>query len=165
MVKAAQDHHGPTLVTGPKLALHFGVVRQHVDQLVQKGVIEKRPDNLFDQDASRLKYLTYLRDDPVGRRPCTTLGQRPSRLLSEPCCRTPARGCLRRPDRPGWSHSSTQSKLVGRRPVWKNSRAAARASSLDTSVHLGNSEYPSPYAYPISLSLLRRPRLNALDSP
>ena len=54
---------GPVLVTGPKLAHHFGVVRQHIDQLVQKGVIEKRPDGLFDQDVSRLKYLTYLRDE------------------------------------------------------------------------------------------------------
>jgi hypothetical protein len=29
---------------------------------VQKGVIERRPDGLFDQDVSRWKYLTHLRE-------------------------------------------------------------------------------------------------------
>jgi DNA-binding MarR family transcriptional regulator len=52
----------PVLVSGPKLALHFGCVRQHIDQLVQQGVIERR-DGLFDQDVSRLKYLNHLRTD------------------------------------------------------------------------------------------------------
>jgi hypothetical protein len=52
---------GPVLVSGVKLAAHFGVVRQHVDQLTQQGVIERRADGLFDQDVSRLKYLTHLR--------------------------------------------------------------------------------------------------------
>jgi hypothetical protein len=63
VAKPARNPLGSTLETGPKLALHFGVVRQHIDQLVQKGVIEKRPDNLFDQDVSGLKYFAYLRDD------------------------------------------------------------------------------------------------------
>ena len=50
------------LVTGVKLATHFGVVRQHIDQLAQQGVIERRArDGKFDQDVSRLKYLTHLR--------------------------------------------------------------------------------------------------------
>ena len=40
-----------------------GVVRQHIDQLVQRGVVEKRPDGLFDQDVSRWKYLMHLRDE------------------------------------------------------------------------------------------------------
>ena len=40
-----------------------GVVRQHIDQLVQRGVVEKRSDGLFDQDVSRWKYLTHLRDE------------------------------------------------------------------------------------------------------
>jgi hypothetical protein len=51
----------PVLVSGVKLAAHFGVVRQHIDQLAQQGVIERRADGLFDQDVSRLKYLTHLR--------------------------------------------------------------------------------------------------------
>jgi hypothetical protein len=46
----------PTLVSGGKLAAHFGVTRQHVDQLAQQGVLERRPDNLFDEDVSRLRY-------------------------------------------------------------------------------------------------------------
>jgi hypothetical protein len=62
VAKRANDPHAPTLVSGPKLALHFGVVRQHIDQLVQKGVIERRPAGLFDQDVSRWKYLTHLRE-------------------------------------------------------------------------------------------------------
>jgi hypothetical protein len=56
--------HVPVLVTGPKLALHFGVVRQRIAQLVQQGVIERRSDGLFDQDVSRLKYLDHLRRSP-----------------------------------------------------------------------------------------------------
>ena len=51
------------LVSGNRLAVHFGVVRQHVDQLAAQGVIERRPDGLFDQDQSRLKYFTYLRSE------------------------------------------------------------------------------------------------------
>jgi len=50
-----------TLASGSKLALHFGVTRQHVDQLAQQGVIERRPDGLFDQDQSRLRYFEHLR--------------------------------------------------------------------------------------------------------
>jgi hypothetical protein len=53
----------PVLVTGVRLATHFGVVRQHIDQLVEQGVIERRPDGLFDQDACRLKYFTHLRSE------------------------------------------------------------------------------------------------------
>lgn len=53
--------HAPVLVSGVKLATHFGIVRQHIDQLTQQGVIERRADGLFDQDQSRLKYMTHLR--------------------------------------------------------------------------------------------------------
>ena len=53
--------HVAVLVSGNKLALHFGCARQHIDQLAQQGVIERRSDGLFDQDVSRLKYLTHLR--------------------------------------------------------------------------------------------------------
>ena len=54
--------HGPVLVSGNKLAAHFGVVRQRIDQLTAEGVIERRAsDGLFDQYQSRLKYMTHLR--------------------------------------------------------------------------------------------------------
>lgn len=46
-----------------KLATHFGVVRQHIDQLAQQGVIERNADGLFDQDQARVRYLNYLRTD------------------------------------------------------------------------------------------------------
>jgi hypothetical protein len=55
--------HNPVLVSGNKLAVHFGCSRQNVDQLAAQGVIERRSDGLFDQDASRLKYIARLRDE------------------------------------------------------------------------------------------------------
>ena len=54
--------HAP-LVSGYKLAAHFGVVRQHIDHLLAQGVIEKRSDGLFDQDQCRLRYITHLRSE------------------------------------------------------------------------------------------------------
>jgi phage terminase Nu1 subunit (DNA packaging protein) len=53
--------NAPTLLSGGKLAAHFGVTRQHVDQLAQQHVIERFPSNLFDQDQARLAYLDHLR--------------------------------------------------------------------------------------------------------
>jgi len=54
----------PVLVSGNMLAVHFGCSRQNVDQLTAQGVIERRAsDGLFDQDQSRLKYLTHLRSE------------------------------------------------------------------------------------------------------
>jgi hypothetical protein len=55
--------HGPVLVSGNKLAVHFGVVRQRIDQLTAQGVIERRADGLFDQELSRLKYFDHLRSE------------------------------------------------------------------------------------------------------
>ena len=52
---------GLVLVSGAKLGEHFGVSRQQVDRLTADGVIERRPDGLFDQDQSRLKYFNHLR--------------------------------------------------------------------------------------------------------
>jgi hypothetical protein len=53
---------GPVLVSGNRLAVHLGCVRQHIDQLAVQGVIERRPvDRLFDMDQSRLKYIAHLR--------------------------------------------------------------------------------------------------------
>ena len=50
-------------VSGYELARHFGCSRQNVDLLAQQGVIERRADGKFDQDVSRLKYLTHLRSE------------------------------------------------------------------------------------------------------
>lgn len=44
---------GPVLVSGNRLARHFGVARSHVETLAQQGVIERNAQNLFDQDVSR----------------------------------------------------------------------------------------------------------------
>ena len=49
------------MVSGAKLARHFGCIAQNIDYLAQKGIIERRADGLFDQDVSRLKYLDHLR--------------------------------------------------------------------------------------------------------
>ena len=54
---------GPVLISGNRLAMHFGISRQHVERLAAQGVVERRADGLFDQDASRLKYLTHLRSE------------------------------------------------------------------------------------------------------
>jgi hypothetical protein len=54
---------GPVLVSGNRLAVHFGCVRQHIDQLAAQGVIERSAQGLFDQDQSRLRYLTHLRSE------------------------------------------------------------------------------------------------------
>ena len=51
----------PVLVSGTKLAGHFGLSRQHVERLAQQAIIERRPDGLFDQDVSRLRYFGFLR--------------------------------------------------------------------------------------------------------
>jgi hypothetical protein len=51
---------GPVLMSGVKLAAHFRVVRQQIDQLAQ-GRDRAKGRGLFDQDASRLKYLMHLR--------------------------------------------------------------------------------------------------------
>jgi hypothetical protein len=53
--------NAPVLVSGSRLAVHFGCIRQHVEQLAVQGVIERRADGKFDQDQSRLKYLAHLR--------------------------------------------------------------------------------------------------------
>jgi hypothetical protein len=54
---------GPALVSGNCLARHFGVTRQHVQKLAHSGVIERGPGQLFDQEASRLRYLAHLRTE------------------------------------------------------------------------------------------------------
>lgn len=56
--------HAAVLVSGYKLARHFGVTRQAVDQLATQGVIERRAtDALFDQDQCRLRYFAHLRSE------------------------------------------------------------------------------------------------------
>ena len=54
---------GPVLVSGNRLAKHFGCVRSYVETLAQQGVIERRADGLFDQDRARLAYITHLRSE------------------------------------------------------------------------------------------------------
>ena len=51
----------PVMVSGIKLAHHFGVVRQMIDKLTAQGVISRDPSGLFDQDVCRLKYFDHLR--------------------------------------------------------------------------------------------------------
>lgn len=51
----------PAMVSGIKLAHHFGVVRQMIDKLTAQGVISRDPSGLFDQDVCRLKYFDHLR--------------------------------------------------------------------------------------------------------
>jgi hypothetical protein len=53
----------PVLVTATALARHFGVTQPYVSKLMADGVIERRADGLFDQDVSRLKYMTHLRSE------------------------------------------------------------------------------------------------------
>jgi hypothetical protein len=53
----------PVLVTSAALAIHFGVTAQYMSKLMADGVIERRADGLFDQDQSRLKYMTHLRSE------------------------------------------------------------------------------------------------------
>jgi hypothetical protein len=55
---------GPILVSGNRLAVHFGCVRSYVETLAQQGVIERRAvDGLFDMDQSRLRYIAHLRSE------------------------------------------------------------------------------------------------------
>ena len=55
---------GPILVSGNRLAVHFGCVRSYVETLAQQGVIERRTvDGLFDMDQSRLRYIAHLRSE------------------------------------------------------------------------------------------------------
>jgi hypothetical protein len=55
--------HAAVPVSGYELARHFGCSRQNVELLATQGVIERRNDGKFDQDVSRLKYLTHLRSE------------------------------------------------------------------------------------------------------
>lgn len=52
----------PALVSTSALATHLGCTRQYIARLTAEGVIEKRGDG-YDQDASRLKYITHLRSE------------------------------------------------------------------------------------------------------
>ena len=61
---AGDKPNAPVLVSGVKLALHLGCIRQNIDQMVRNGVIElPASDGLFDQDQCRLKYITHLRSE------------------------------------------------------------------------------------------------------
>jgi hypothetical protein len=48
-------------VTASALGRHLDLSRQRVVQLSDEGVIERRPDDRFDQDAARVAYVRWLR--------------------------------------------------------------------------------------------------------
>ena len=50
------------VVTPNSLATHLGRTRQNIARLVAEAVIEQRSDGHFDQTASRLRYIKYLRE-------------------------------------------------------------------------------------------------------
>ena len=52
---------GPVLVSGVRLAVHLGCVRQNIDHLAAQGVVARNQQGLFDQDQSRLRYIQHLR--------------------------------------------------------------------------------------------------------
>ena len=60
------DDAGLELVSGYKLAAHFGMSRQGVDALTSQGILTRRSDGLFDQTASRLAYLKHLKTERRG---------------------------------------------------------------------------------------------------
>jgi hypothetical protein len=97
--RRSSEAHAGVLVSGYELARHFGCSRQNVDLLAQQGVIERRSDGKFDQDVSRLKYLTHcgrsieghrgrrlMQSLPRPRRRCWASG---SRRSSGPWCAVP----------------------------------------------------------------------------
>ena len=54
---------GRELVSASKMAAHLGFERSNLDRLVGQSVIEKRPDGLYDLNATRLRYLQHLRSE------------------------------------------------------------------------------------------------------
>jgi hypothetical protein len=52
---------GVVLVSGNQLSRHLGISRQAVDALAAQQVVVRRSDGLFDEDQSRLKYITHLK--------------------------------------------------------------------------------------------------------
>jgi phage terminase Nu1 subunit (DNA packaging protein) len=50
-------------VTASALGRHLDLSRQRVVQLSDEGVIERRADDRFDQDAARVAYLRWLRSE------------------------------------------------------------------------------------------------------
>jgi hypothetical protein len=50
-------------VTASALGRHLDLSRQRIVQLSDEGVIERRADGRFDQDAARVAYLRWLRSE------------------------------------------------------------------------------------------------------
>jgi hypothetical protein len=48
-------------VTANRMALHLGLSRRYLDELVATGIIKRRDDGRFDQDRCRIDYLRHLR--------------------------------------------------------------------------------------------------------
>jgi hypothetical protein len=52
----------PVLVNATSLGEHLDLTPQRIVQLAEGGIIARRPDGRFDQDACRISYLRWLRD-------------------------------------------------------------------------------------------------------
>lgn len=52
----------PVLVSARALAAHLCCVPSYVNKLVDQGVLTRRDDGRFDQDACRSKYIAHLRE-------------------------------------------------------------------------------------------------------
>jgi hypothetical protein len=50
-------------VSASAISRQLDLSRQRIAQLVDEGVIERRPDDRFDQDAARVAYLRWLRSE------------------------------------------------------------------------------------------------------
>ena len=57
----------PVLVTNAKLAVHLGCLPPVIAKYEALGVIEKATESKFDQDLSRVKAFSYLRELAAGR--------------------------------------------------------------------------------------------------
>ena len=59
----ATEPQAGTVVSSAALAKHFDCVPFYIRKLVEQGVIERRSDGRFDQDACRPKYFAHLREE------------------------------------------------------------------------------------------------------
>jgi hypothetical protein len=59
----ATEPQAGAVVSSAALAKHFDCVPSYIRKLVEQGVIERRSDGRFDQDACRSKYLAHLREE------------------------------------------------------------------------------------------------------
>jgi hypothetical protein len=72
------------IVTAYSLATHLGMSRQNVALLTAQAVIEQRSDGNYDQTATRLKYINYIRSERQ-RSPCTQADAAHVAVKNESC--------------------------------------------------------------------------------